>query len=104
MKLLSNTFTVNNDTVAKTVLKLSWTITDTDWVANTGDYPYKQALTISQIKATDYVMVDILPDYEDVALSAGISKYCLEYDGGVYVYAKNTTTEEIDIMITILRG
>lgn len=104
MNVLSNSFTINGAEVSRVTAKTSITIPTTGWVANTGDYPYKLNVAISGLLATDYILVDILPDYEDVGSAAGLSNYCLEYAGGITIYAKAVPTASITANYTKIRG
>lgn len=104
MKVLSPSLTINTKEVVTSTINTDITIPNTGWVANTGDYVKKLDLAISGVLATDYIMIDILPDYEDIAGVADISKYCLEYAGGITLYAKNVPSASMSAKYTKIRG
>lgn len=102
--MLSSSLSVNGEEVTRSKINTSITIPNVGWVVNTGDYSFKLDLVITGVLSTDYIIVDILPDYQDIAASAGISNYCLEYDGGITLYANQIPSDSINARYTKIRG
>lgn len=80
-------------------------IPTTGWVANTGDYQYKNILTLNgctNIYTVTATIVD--PDNLDVAMDAGIAPTVTEGENTLTVYAKSIPTSPIQIKCLMVRG
>lgn len=104
MNVVSGSFQINAEDVATAIINQPYVIPNDGWTPQQLGYDYALQLPIEGVKVSDYVMIDIMPNYEDVAIAADISNYCLEYDGGVTLYANNIPTSSITISYTIIRG
>lgn len=78
------------------------TIPSTGWVANTGDYPYKIDVAISDVTVNDIVDTSIAPNDADIVFEAEICPTIDSYDGGITIYAKRVPTASISFTYMIV--
>jgi hypothetical protein len=82
-------------------VKFNGYIPTTGWVAHTIKNPFKLDLEIGWVTTNHDVTIDIDEEYQDIAKDAEINLTCVEYNGGVTIFAKSIPEEAIPVKYTI---
>lgn len=85
------------------LLKGTASIPTSGWVSDGGDYNYRVNIAISNVTSSDWVDVTLDVNYHDTAGDAEICPTCVEYNGGITVYANAAPSVAIPVKYKIVK-